>query len=96
MVASRTFDSILNQIQISNLNFHLQVSPFSANISLKRSPVKDKSGSPICYPPTTPSSLPNASDEALIESLNSKIIKLERALDSSKLKMKVHSVTLRL
>ena len=37
MIASQTFDEILQMIQKSNLNFVLQVSPFSANISLKKS-----------------------------------------------------------
>ena len=44
MVASRTFHSIIQQIQSSNLNFQLQLSPFSANLSLKKSPLKDKFG----------------------------------------------------
>ena len=47
MVASNTFDDILNKIKNSNLNFHLQLSPFSAVISLKKSLVCDKLGSPL-------------------------------------------------
>ena len=82
MIASRTFDSILYQIQSSNLNFQLQISPFSANISIKRSPVKDRSGSPICPPATSTSSLSNTSDDTVIESLNSKILELESSLES--------------
>jgi hypothetical protein len=54
MVASQTFDSIIKQILTSNLNFQLQVSPFSANISLKKTPIKDKSGVPICLPASHP------------------------------------------
>ena len=46
MVAERTFHSIIQQIQCSNLNFQLQMSPFTANISLKKSPVTDKSCTP--------------------------------------------------
>ena len=34
----------MNTVQTSNLNFCLQISPFAANISLKKSFVKDKSG----------------------------------------------------
>ena len=41
MMASIAFDNILKEIQTSNLNFQLQVSPFSAQISLKKSLVKD-------------------------------------------------------
>ena len=46
MVTSNTFDIILQQIQSSNLNFQLHISSYSANISLKRSPTKTKSGTP--------------------------------------------------
>jgi hypothetical protein len=38
MVASRTFDSILQQIQSSNLNFQLQISPFSAILAFLQRP----------------------------------------------------------
>ena len=47
MVAKRTFDDLLAQIQASNLNFHLQLSPFSASISLKKSFIKDKFGNTL-------------------------------------------------
>ena len=45
-LASNTFDFILEQIKNSSLNFQLQLSPFSAYISLKKSLVKDKNGVP--------------------------------------------------
>ena len=79
MVASKTFDSILEQIQSSNLNFQLHISPFSANISLKRSPIKDKSGAPMCLPLGSQSCLPSSTDAA---ALASKIFNLERDLES--------------
>ena len=44
MCATKVFNNILNQIQISNLNFQLQLSPFSAHISLRKSFVKDRTG----------------------------------------------------
>ena len=44
MAAARSFDHILQLIQSSNLNFKLQLSPFTANISLKKTLVKNKSG----------------------------------------------------
>jgi len=47
MIATETFENILLQIQNSNLNFKLNLSPFAANISLKKSLVKDKSGIPL-------------------------------------------------
>ena len=80
MVASRTFDSILQQIQSSNLNFQLQISPFAANISLKRSPVKDRTGTPILQP-KLPSQSPSET-VAEIAVLASKNIQLEKDLNS--------------
>ena len=44
ILASQNFDAILEQVKNSSLNFQIQVSPFSALISLKKSFVKDKSG----------------------------------------------------
>ena len=44
MLASTTFYEILDQIKSSNLNFQLSLSPFSAQISLRKSLVKDRSG----------------------------------------------------
>ena len=56
MLASKAFDSVLEQIKNSCLNFHIQLSPFSAIISLKRSFIRDKSGNlllpPICPDPS--------------------------------------------
>ena len=42
--ACETFDKILDCVKKSNLNFCMQLSPFSANISLKKTFVKDKAG----------------------------------------------------
>ena len=47
MAAYKTFDQILECVKSSNLNFCLQLSPFSANISIKKTAVKDKSGVPL-------------------------------------------------
>ena len=54
MAACKMFENVLEQVKSSNLNFHLQQSPFSALISLKKSFVKDKSGL-IRIPPSKPS-----------------------------------------
>ena len=51
MAAKQAFDHILEQIQSSNLTFQLQLSPFSASISLKKSLIKDKNGNPLFPPP---------------------------------------------
>ena len=63
MLAAQTFDKILDVIQRSNLNFQLQVSPFSAYISLKKSLVKDRSGSFLQPPPITPLLSPTLVDD---------------------------------
>ena len=49
MLTTKSFDYILEQIQTSSLNYQIQISPFSALISLKKSLIKDKSGRP-CLP----------------------------------------------
>ena len=50
MLASQNFDAILEQVKSSCLNFQIQVSPFSAMISLKKSLIKDKTGKLILPP----------------------------------------------
>ena len=47
MVAAETFENILMQIQNSSLNFKLELSPYAAKISLKKTLTTDKSGIPI-------------------------------------------------
>ena len=49
MMAYQKFNSILQEIQSSHLNFQLQLSPFSALISLKKSFVREKDGS-VSFP----------------------------------------------
>ena len=63
MHASNAFEQIIDQIRTSNLNFQLTMSPFSAQISLKKSLIIDKSGN-ICQP----RSVVAAADMAKIES----------------------------
>ena len=46
-LASQCFNNILNQIQDSCLNFHVQLTPFGAKISLKKSFIRDKKGAVI-------------------------------------------------
>ena len=47
MLADRTFQQILEEINNSKLNYQLQLSPFVAWISIKKSFIKDKAGAPI-------------------------------------------------
>ena len=53
MLASRSFENILHMIKTSNLNYFLQLSPFAAQISLKKSLIRDKSGFPFAQPVST-------------------------------------------
>ena len=81
MVASKTFDDILDKIKNSNLNFHLQLSPFSAVISLKKSLVCDKLGLPFLV--NSSSHVPE--HKALLESnqqLEAELISFKSKYDS--------------
>ena len=51
MLASQAFNFILEQVQTSCLNFQMQISPFSAVISIKKSFIKDKLGNMLLPPP---------------------------------------------
>ena len=44
MYASASFEAILTEVQSSNLNFRLEISPFSAVIHLKKSLLKNHQG----------------------------------------------------
>ena len=44
MAANTTFSSILNEIQLSNLNFTIQMTPYAAYITLKKTVQKDMNG----------------------------------------------------
>ena len=57
MAACDAFEKVLNCVKTSNLNFCLQLSPFSANISIKKTLVKDKSGFYLSPPAVTDSML---------------------------------------
>ena len=74
MLAAQAFDNILNGIQRSNLNFQLQVSPFSAQISLKKSLIKDRSGSFIL--PSPPLQVAASSSSSLISPVNNDLANL--------------------
>ena len=46
MAINSTYVAILNQIQLSNLNFSIKMTPFAAYITLKKSVQKDLHGVP--------------------------------------------------
>ena len=83
MLARIAFDKILEQIQTSNLNFQLRLSPFSASISLKKSFIRDKSGY-FLLPSTGPMPANSENDELVEkkEHLNQKVDEMQNLIES--------------
>ena len=77
MEASTMFENLLQHIKESNLNFKLELSPFSAVILLKKSFIKDKFGNPLLLLSTSTAILSRVQEENL--KLNKKILFLENA-----------------
>ena len=50
MAASVMFERIIDQVRSSNLNYQIQMTPFSANIVVKKTLIRDIAGSPINPP----------------------------------------------
>ena len=74
MAINTTFGSILNEIQLSNLNFSIQMTPFAANIILKKSVQKDRNGVPASPSPPILYLLQQARQEHLaLENENHKL-----------------------
>ena len=82
MLASQTFNFILEQVQTSCLNFHLQISPFSAVISIKKTFIKDKFGNMLLTSPP----VPRHDSSGTIDALRDNNIQLEK--DVAELKKK--------
>jgi seryl-tRNA synthetase len=92
MEDSDSFENILEQVKNSNLNFKLELSPFSAVICLKKSLVKDKFGQNLQATPTIPKNLNLENAYQLLKSA------FENALDvNNKLKTELehHKSTLK-
>ena len=47
MAANEMFELIINKVKQSNLNFWLEMTPFSAKITLKKTLIRDQSGNPV-------------------------------------------------
>ena len=75
MLATKSFHHVINEVQSSCLNFQLQISPFSAVISLKKSLIKDISGKPVL-----PSLQKHDTSKEHIEALVAKNFELEKKL----------------
>ena len=67
---------IVGCVKASNLNFCLQLSPFSANISLKKSLIKDKAGYPL-----------KPQFDVMTRELSDKVTELENIVDELKLRL---------
>ena len=75
MAATETFRSVLHGIQTSNLNYKIEISPFSATIYLKNSFLTDKNGNPVhttCIGQTKPET----------DVFNNRILHLENTIQS--------------
>ena len=81
--AALAFDSIIHLIQSSNINFKLQLSPFAANISLKKTPVKDRTGIPFL--PRVPNHPYSSEVDALtkISELENELVKMKNDYDDA-------------
>ena len=65
MLANNNFESVLSSVRNSCLNYSINVSPFSATISLKKSIVKDRSG--VCIIPAQCENSDIQNDKAILE-----------------------------
>ena len=86
MLANTTFDSVISHIRSSCLNFSMQLTPFSAVISLRKSFMMDKSGSVVL--PFTRENIVKVEVEnnkrENIEDLQSKVIECEKIISGLK------------
>ena len=98
MAAKKSFESILETIQASNLNFQLRLSPFSATISLKKSLIRDKSGNQLLPPsPNLLQADQKQENQLLLEEQNnfllSENIRLNKQIQECQASGKSHSET---
>jgi valyl-tRNA synthetase len=82
MAASQAFEGIINQVVTSNLNFCLEQSPFSAVIHLKKTVIRNKSGTLLIPPPTLSVQLLQVQSDNYRQA--QKIINLESIIKSLK------------
>ena len=82
MLANNNFESVLSSVRNSCLNYNIQVSPFSATISLKKSIVRDRTGACIIPPHISESSDAQNDKAVLADELRSLRIKYEELLSA--------------
>ena len=95
-MAGEIFDNIINQVRNSNLNFQMEVSPFSAAIYLKKSIIKDKSGKFLLQKLSTPKVeqyneviLRNAALEMDIKNLQGSLAEVKASLAATERKLEI-------
>ena len=86
MIASSVFQDVLTYIESSNLNFVIQRTPFSANISIKSSFLKKYSENQNVAPAPVVKSLPKCIVEDEKSDLN-QLVKVTKSLDVTKAKI---------
>ena len=84
MLATKAFEKIIDEIRESNLNFQLQMTPFAAHISLKRSLIKEKSGVPRLPSTLETQSSKNPDSQSIIADLVTKNRQLEHRINDLK------------
>ena len=84
MLATKAFEKIIDEIRESNLNFQLQMTPFAAHISLKRSLIKEKSGVPRLPSTLETKSPKDPNSQSIIEALVVKNLQLEQRVNDLK------------
>ena len=85
MAVDATFSSILNKIQLSNLNFTIQVTPYAAYITLKKSTLKDHDGFYAVPSPPVLSLLQEA--QHMIAIKNTEILELKESYEDFRVKI---------
>ena len=84
MAVNMTFNSILNEIQFSKLNFAINLTPFAAYITLKKSSQVDKQGTPFVPSPPLYTILQQSNHE--LSAAQAKIVELVTSLGKSEQK----------
>ena len=82
MDATQTLQNLVHQIQISCLNYKIELSPFSATVFLKKSFIKDRNGNPLT--PSSPDDVRLGQIKSENENLIRKVFHQESVIESLK------------
>ena len=81
LAVNAKFDSIVKEIQQSNLNYLINLTPYAAYVTLKKSSQLDINGSQALPSPPALSLREKLNSESEIECLQTKIIQYEKQYD---------------